>query len=107
MILIMTMGILVNFAQVGVVFAKKALIPDFKKISPLSGLKNLFSMRSLVELVKGLFKMAIVGFIGYKILNRRFEEFWILASLSVSEILAFGMEVMLEIAIKTGMVLVV
>jgi len=37
------------------------LAPRFDRINPAAGLKRLFSLRNLVELVKGVIKMTIVG----------------------------------------------
>lgn len=36
-----------------------------ERISPLKGFKRIFSMRSVVEFVKGLLKLSIVGFVAY------------------------------------------
>ena len=42
-------------------FALERLIPDFGKISPQAGLKRLFGLDGVTNLLKGLIKMAIVG----------------------------------------------
>ncbi len=42
-------------------FAGKALMPKANRISPLAGLKRMFSMRSMVELVKSILKITLVG----------------------------------------------
>ena len=49
-------GILAAFAQFGFLFTTKAIVPDFKKIDPIKGTKNLFSMKKLIEGVKITFK---------------------------------------------------
>jgi flagellar biosynthetic protein FlhB len=41
------------------------IFPRLDKISPIAGLKRLFSMRSVVEMVKSLVKIAIVGFVAF------------------------------------------
>lgn len=107
LIIIMIVGIVVNFAQVGVVFASKAMAPDFKRISPLKGLKNLFSLKSIVELFKGLVKMGIVGWVGYSIIRNHFGDYWTLASLTVYQIFNFIMSLMYEIALKGAMALII
>ncbi|RUM64862.1 MAG: flagellar biosynthesis protein FlhB [Sulfurimonas sp.] len=45
-------GILAAFSQFGFLFTTKPLIPDFKKIDPIKGIKNLLSMKKLIEGVK-------------------------------------------------------
>jgi len=48
-------------AQHGWVISAESLKPKWSKISPAAGFKRLFSMRGVVELVKSLIKMGIVG----------------------------------------------
>ncbi len=49
-------GIVAAVAQFGFLFTTKAIMPDFKKIDPIKGTKNLFSMKKLIEGVKITFK---------------------------------------------------
>lgn len=59
-------GVIAGLAQFGFLFTTKPLIPDFKKIDPIKGIKNLISMKKLIEGVKITFKAHTtlgVGFI--------------------------------------------
>lgn len=59
-------GIVAAFAQFGFLFTTKAIVPDLKKIDPIKGTKNLFSMKKIVEGIKITFKSFTtlgVGFI--------------------------------------------
>src|SRR5690606_32356796 len=47
----------------------KAITPDFKRLSPLSGMKRMFSARSLMELGKALAKFAVVGIVAAVVLK--------------------------------------
>jgi len=49
-------GIVAAVSQFGFLFTTKPLVPDFKKIDPIKGLGNLFSMKKLIEGVKITFK---------------------------------------------------
>ena len=49
-------GVVAAIAQFGFLFTTKAIMPDFKKIDPIKGTKNLFSMKKLIEGVKITFK---------------------------------------------------
>ncbi|WP_457747285.1 flagellar biosynthesis protein FlhB [Sulfurimonas sp.] len=49
-------GIIAALAQFGFLFTTKAIMPDLKKIDPIKGTKNLFSMKKLIEGVKVTFK---------------------------------------------------
>ena len=48
----------------GWIFSLKALAPDFNRLNPIRGFRNLFSTHSLAELVKALCKAALLGGIG-------------------------------------------
>lgn len=50
-----------GYLQFGLVFSTDGIMPKLDKISPLAGLKRMFSMRSLAEFVRGLLKLAVVG----------------------------------------------
>ncbi|NCO02810.1 MAG: flagellar biosynthesis protein FlhB [Alphaproteobacteria bacterium] len=56
------------FIQIGPLFAPDTIKPDISKVSIFKGFKRLFSMRSIMEFVKGLVKIGIIGFIGVLIL---------------------------------------
>lgn len=45
----------------GVVFSVTPVIPDFKRVNPGEGFKRIFSLRSVVELVKSLVKIVALG----------------------------------------------
>jgi len=47
--------------QIGLLFSTETIQPKLSKISPVSGAKRLFSLRSIVEFLKGLFKISLVG----------------------------------------------
>lgn len=59
-------GVVAAIAQFGFLFTTKAIMPDFKKIDPIKGAKNLFSMKKVVDGIKITFKSFTtlgVGFI--------------------------------------------
>ena len=50
-----------NLIQHRLVWSPGALAPKLSKISPISGLRRLFSTQALVNFVKGLLKLALIG----------------------------------------------
>ncbi len=58
-------GILANVLQTGLIFTTKPLIPDFSKIDPMKGLKNLFSIKKLVEMLKIIIKVGAILWVCY------------------------------------------
>ncbi len=59
----MVSGALVSYVQVGNVFTMEPLMPKLEKINPIKGFKNMFSSRSLVELLKSLSKAGLILYI--------------------------------------------
>jgi len=57
-----------GYLQFGLILSGEQLTPDLEKISPLAGLKRIFSLRSVSEFLKGLVKLGIVGSIAFVIL---------------------------------------
>lgn len=60
---------LVNVLQVGLYFTPQALLPKFERINPAEGLKRMLSMHGTVEVIKGLLKMTLLGYICYREIN--------------------------------------
>ncbi len=65
MLVLTLVAIISNYLQVGTVFSWEAIAPKMSKISPLSGLKRLFSAQAFAEFVKSLLKLVIVTWIAY------------------------------------------
>jgi len=100
-------GIFASVLQVGVQITFKAISPKFNKISPLTGLKRLFSSQSLADFLKSMAKLIIVGFVGYLTYIEKITE---LNGLSVStpeSILIYNFTVVAEVAGKIVLALVV
>jgi flagellar biosynthetic protein FlhB len=53
-------GVLGTVMQIGWLFAPEAAKPDIKKIDPIKGLKNLISIKKLVESLKIVLKVGVV-----------------------------------------------
>ncbi len=65
MLAIMAVGLAINFYQVGLIFSTEKLEPKLSNLNPINGFGRIFSKRSLVELIKSLLKIAIIGFFLY------------------------------------------
>ena len=100
LMVIIFVAIFSSVLQVGVQITFKAIAPKFSKLSPLTGIKRLFSSQSLADFLKSMAKMIIVGFVGYLTYMEKISE---LNGLSVSTpeaILKYNFTVVAEIAGK-------
>jgi len=74
LLLLVSAGLFINLMQVGLLFSTKAITPKLDKINPLKGFKRFVSMRTFVELIKSLMKVALVSVIVYFTLRGRWME---------------------------------
>lgn len=100
-------GIVGNYAQVGYLFTVEVLKPDLTKLNPISGLKKLFSLKSLFELLKSCVKLTIIGIVAYDHLKGKMD--FVLKSLELSTIqIAFVLsDLVIGLGIKLSSVLIV
>jgi len=84
-------ALLVNIGQVGLRISPTGLKPDFKRINPVQGTKNLFGPNAAVELVKSIAKVTLVGVIAAMALLPSMGK---LAAMTGLEPPAFGKELM-------------
>lgn len=61
----MVLAVAATFAQTRLLVTGESLKPKFNRISPLQGFKRLFSLRSVVEALKGLLKITILLYLIY------------------------------------------
>ncbi|MCM3742848.1 flagellar biosynthesis protein FlhB [Sporosarcina luteola] len=67
-------GIVGNLMQFGLLFTGEPLKFDLKKIDPIKGLKRIFSIRAIVELLKSLLKISFIGSVTTFILMTNIEK---------------------------------
>jgi flagellar biosynthetic protein FlhB len=87
MIMLLT-ALLAPLALGGWSFSVEALGPKFEKLNPLKGLKRIFALRGLVELLKALAKFLLIGGVGAFLLIRNMPRFNGLAYETVPQALA-------------------
>ncbi|GBF33203.1 flagellar biosynthesis protein FlhB [Desulfocucumis palustris] len=68
-ILLLAVAFFANVGQFGFLFAPEVLTPKIEKLNPINGLKRIFSLRSVVELVKSILKVVIVGSVSFLIVK--------------------------------------
>ncbi|MGD9365278.1 MAG: flagellar biosynthesis protein FlhB [Desulfobacteraceae bacterium] len=104
---IIVAGLLSNVSQTGFLLTGESLTPKFNKINPINGIKRLFSLRSMVEVVKAIFKMIIIGGMAYAMLRKDMDRIPALVSLSIQDILSFMGNAALKMGFYTCLVLIV
>ncbi|MCW9058319.1 MAG: flagellar biosynthesis protein FlhB [Gammaproteobacteria bacterium] len=88
MVLMLVTALLAPMALGGWSFSVDAMAPKFEKLNPLKGLKRIFALRGLVELVKALAKFLLIGGVGALLLVHYMPHFNGLAYETVPQALA-------------------
>lgn len=91
------MAIIGNVAQTGFIFTAEPLTPKASKISPIEGFKRIFSKKSLLELVKQLIKLFIVGHVSYKTVKEALVALQNTPLWDISQILLFTKQITFKI----------
>ncbi|MCL2219378.1 MAG: flagellar biosynthesis protein FlhB [Chitinispirillia bacterium] len=100
-------GLIANLIQIGWLITFDPIMPKLSKINPLSGIKRLFSLRSVIETVKNILKIIIIGYIAYITIKSEYEILIALADASVAAIWNFILVSTFDIFIRTALVLIV
>ena len=88
----MLVAFVTNVVQVKWKLTTKPLQPKFNKLSPISGFKRIFSLNSLVELVKSLLKIGLIGYVVYSYLKKNMPPLYQFYGLSLNQgIMTIGM----------------
>ncbi|NIA11660.1 MAG: flagellar biosynthesis protein FlhB [Nitrospiraceae bacterium] len=101
------MALFVNYFQVGFVLSPESIEPKLSKIDPIAGLQRLFSIRSLVELVKNVFKISVVAFLVYMTIKAEIGKFMYLSYQSTGEILVYIGKLAFKIVFRTCLLLII
>ena len=91
-------GFVANVFQVGFQLNSEAMSLKFSKLNPITGMKRLVSLRSLVELGKSIVKLLFIGSIAYMLIKGDMEAFPALIHQEVGQILTFIAKVSLKIS---------
>ncbi|MBN2227401.1 MAG: flagellar biosynthesis protein FlhB [candidate division Zixibacteria bacterium] len=97
----------VNVLQVGILFTGKPIEPKLDKLNFANGIKRLFSTRSLFILVRDVIKLALIAFVGYKVVVSQLDTFYMLSDNSVPVFAGTMGKIALTTTLKIGAVILI
>jgi flagellar biosynthetic protein FlhB len=100
-------GVGAYILQNGVNFTTKPLAPSFSKLNPIEGVKKIFSMRSLVDLAKSIFKIVVLGYVMYVNIRKEWNLMPSLVDMEVVTTFIFVTSTAFKIMLKTIWVLAI
>jgi len=93
-----------NLAQIGFLSAPEALSPNWARINPVEGLRRILSLNSMVELLKGLIKLAIVAWVLWRSVMEEWEILQALGNASPWSVAREMSGGIVRIGLRAGMV---
>ncbi len=96
-------AILAEGMQTGLVVALDPLMPKLERVNPLEGMKKMFSMQGLVELLKSILKIVIVFYITWVAIRDDLPFVIVLMDGQPWDALVLGASIAYNVAIRVGM----
>ncbi len=89
LLLLILAGVAGNMIQHRLVWSTQTLTPKLSKISPMAGLKRMFSMQAIANFAKGLLKLVVVGTVLTVLMWPERDRFESLVTMDIGALLPF------------------
>lgn len=100
--LVAMVGVIVNFLIIGPTWGTEGMKPDLKRLNPVTGLKNKFKMKTVVELIKSMLKIGIAAYIIYRVVWKDIDAIVHTAALTPLESAYVVSGFLRKVAIRVG-----
>lgn len=101
-VLVSLVGVIVGFLVVGPTFAVEVFKPNFKKFNPVENIKQKFKMKTLVELLKSIFKIFGAAVLLYFAIYHDIETLTATVAIPPEASLAVFKKIIYKVAIWIG-----
>ncbi|MBS3963996.1 MAG: flagellar biosynthesis protein FlhB [Methylomonas sp.] len=87
MLVLLIVDLLTPVLMGGWNFSSEAYEPKFSKLNPLTGIKKIIGIQGLIELVKAIIKVILIGWVSWTVFMLHFDEFMGLSRLPLPQAL--------------------
>lgn len=101
-ILTSMVGVLVSFLVVGPVFSSEVLKPDLKRLNPITNIKNMFKLKTLIELLKSILKISGAMLLIYSVIYKSVPEIIATAAMPVLGSAEVFSSFLIKVIIRVG-----
>lgn len=105
--LALILGVSSQLVQVGFMLVGEGLRPKFSRLNPIEGFKRIFSKRALVEMVKALLKISVIGYVLYWSLRGQFNRFLSMLEMPPSQAAELTWDIVCRVGILVGASIIV
>ena len=96
-----------TLAQSRLLVSSELLKPQFNRLNPIEGIKNLFSVRSLFELFKSILKVLLVGVVVYFSIRPQLHNILLLYNSPLSSSLSWLCGLLVDVGIRVAVVMLI
>ncbi|MCA1030087.1 flagellar biosynthesis protein FlhB [Bacillus timonensis] len=89
MLIAFVAAIAANLVQIGFLFSTEAIQMKLNKIDPIQGFKRIYSLRAIVEMLKSILKIALVGSVAFSVIWYNLDGILRLSQVSLGLALIF------------------
>ena len=102
MVIICSVGVLVNFLIIGPLFSMEAMKPDIKKLNPVTNLKAIFKLKTFIELIKSILKITGAVLLIYSVVYNSLPEIIATAGMPVIGAAVVFSHFLIKVAVRVG-----
>lgn len=106
-VITMLIAILGNYLQIGFLLSGDPLVMKLSKLDPIEGTKRIFSLRSVIDFLKSIFKLLIISSIVYFTLWSQRSEIMTLSTMPLDSIFKYTASIIFSLGIKIAVLLVI
>ena len=99
-------AILSNIVQVGFIVSSESIIPKLSKIDPVKGFGRLFSKQAIMEALKSLLKLAVVGGVAYYTVKNEMENVSLLSEMDLNSIVSYILHTFFKIFVRCTLAMI-
>ncbi len=88
-LLVVIIGFFSSFFQIGWLFTTEPLVPDISRFDVIKGIGRFFSRRSMLEILKSLLKVTMIGWIAVSTVLDKFNEALVLVDTPAVTIIGY------------------
>lgn len=106
LLLVVLLAVVLYVMQTGPLVTSERLKPDFKKINPIEGFKRLFSGRALMEMLKSISKILVMGVVIYRAISKQLDKFPLMMSVRPMDAFTQAVKMASSMGVQMGAALV-
>lgn len=96
-----------DVAQVKWKIAKKAMEPKLSKLNPISGFKKIFSANAIVELIKSIAKLFLIGYVVYGYVHDKWQYLFTLYDMPLMQAIQMVAGLITDLGIRISAIYLV